>query len=46
MKPVRLAPEALRELDEAAIWYESRQPGLAGRSLDEFDSFLRQWDGV
>ena len=29
MKPIRLAPEAARELDEAADWYESRQSGLA-----------------
>jgi toxin ParE1/3/4 len=42
MKPVRLAPEAVRELDEAADWYESRQAGLAVRFLDEFDRVLSQ----
>jgi plasmid stabilization system protein ParE len=42
LKPVRLAPEAARELDEAAGWYESRQPGLARRFLDEFDALLPQ----
>lgn len=42
MKPVRLAPEAARELDEAAAWYESRQSGLANRFLDEFDAILPQ----
>jgi hypothetical protein len=26
MKPVRLAPEAVSELAEAAMWYESREP--------------------
>lgn len=40
MKPIRLAPEAARELDEAAAWYESRQSGLARRFLDEFDALL------
>lgn len=42
MKPIRLAPEAARELHEAAIWYESHQAGLASRFLDEFDSLLPQ----
>ena len=40
MKPIRLAPEAARELDEAADWYESRQSGLAARFLAEFDDLL------
>lgn len=42
MKPVRLAPEAARELNEAAVWYESRQSGLANRFLDELDALLPQ----
>jgi plasmid stabilization system protein ParE len=42
MKPVRLAPEAAREVDEAAGWYESRQAGLAVRFLDELDQTLLQ----
>jgi hypothetical protein len=29
-------------LDEAAVWYESRQAGLAGRFLDELASLLPQ----
>jgi plasmid stabilization system protein ParE len=37
-----LAPEAARELKEAATWYESRQTGLADRFLDEFDALLPQ----
>lgn len=40
MKPIRLAPEAARELDKAADWYEYRQPGLAVRFLGEFDDLL------
>src|SRR4051794_36004843 len=42
MKPVHLAAEALRELDEAAAWYEARQTGLADRFLEDFDSVLPQ----
>jgi plasmid stabilization system protein ParE len=42
LKPVRLSPEAARELNEAAVWYESRQSGLARRFLDEFDALLSQ----
>lgn len=37
MKPVSLSPEALVELTEAATWYETRQPGLAIRFLQEID---------
>lgn len=37
-----MAPEAARELNEAAVWYESRQSGLANRFLDEFDALLPQ----
>lgn len=40
MKPVRLAAEAARELNEAADWYEGRQPGLADRFLADFDDLL------
>jgi plasmid stabilization system protein ParE len=42
MKPIRLAPEAAQEADEAADWYELRQPGLAARFLAEIDSLLAQ----
>jgi toxin ParE1/3/4 len=37
VKPVRLAPEAVEELADSAAWYESRQPGLAAKFLDEFE---------
>ena len=37
MKPVGLSPEAILELIEAAAWYETRQPGLAIRFLQEID---------
>ena len=37
MKPVSLSPEAVVELAEAAAWYETRQPGLAIRFLQEVD---------
>jgi plasmid stabilization system protein ParE len=40
LKSIRLAPEAARELHDAAIWYESRQAGLANRFLDELDALL------
>ena len=40
MKPVRLAPEAVEELADSAVWYESRQPGLAAKFLDEFERTL------
>jgi plasmid stabilization system protein ParE len=37
VKPVGLSPEAVLELIEAAAWYETRQPGLAIRFLQEID---------
>ncbi|MEY4705663.1 MAG: hypothetical protein RL042_1868 [Nitrospirota bacterium] len=37
MKPVSLSPEAVQELAAAASWYETRQPGLAIRFLQEID---------
>ena len=37
MKSVRLSSEALQELAEAASWYETRQPGLAIRFLQDMD---------
>jgi toxin ParE1/3/4 len=41
MKPVRLAPEAVTELADAAVWYESRSPGLARSFLQEFETLLQ-----
>jgi plasmid stabilization system protein ParE len=40
VKPVRLSPEAVEELADSAAWYESRQPGLAAKFLDEFERTL------
>jgi hypothetical protein len=40
MKPVQLAPEAVTELAEAATWYESREPGLGDRFLEEVGGVL------
>ena len=37
MKPVSLSPEAVLELAEAASWYETRQPGLAVKFLQDID---------
>lgn len=37
VKSVRLSSEALQELAEAASWYETRQPGLAIRFLEDMD---------
>ena len=37
MKPVSLSPEAVVELIEATSWYETRQPGLAVKFLQEID---------
>ena len=41
MKPARQAPEAVTELADAAVWYESRSRGLAGKFLQEFETVLR-----
>ncbi|MDO8433570.1 MAG: hypothetical protein Q7S58_14290 [Candidatus Binatus sp.] len=41
MKSVRLAPETVAELSEAAAWYESQRPGLAEDFLNEFEAVLR-----
>jgi len=41
MKPARLAPEAVTELADAAVWYELRSRGLAGKFLQEFETVLR-----
>jgi toxin ParE1/3/4 len=41
MKPARLAPEAVTELADATVWYESRGSGLARKFLQEFETILR-----
>lgn len=35
-------PEADRELEAAALWYEERQPDLGRDFLDEFEHTLRR----
>jgi toxin ParE1/3/4 len=35
-------PEADQELEAAALWYETRQPGLGDDFLDEFERTLRR----
>ena len=42
MTEVRLAPEALDELSEAASWYEKRSEGLGGELLDEVEGVLQR----
>lgn len=37
---VRLAPEAMGELTEAALWYEQRSEGLGTELLDEVEQAL------
>jgi plasmid stabilization system protein ParE len=37
---VRLSPEAIDELVEAAVWYRARRPGLESEFLAEFDRVL------
>jgi hypothetical protein len=41
MKPARLAPEAVTELADVAVWYESRSQGLVSKFLQEFETVLR-----
>lgn len=40
MKVVRLSPEAIDELVEAAAWYRARRPGLESEFLAEVDRVL------
>lgn len=42
MKPFQVAPEAAREIDEAAMWYKSRQLGLGDDFITEFEDLLLQ----
>src|SRR3954469_15210009 len=39
-KLVRLEPEALAELEAAAVWYDSREPGLGNALLFEVSQLL------
>lgn len=40
MNVVRLSPEAVDEIVEAAVWYKARQPGLEIEFLAEIDRVL------
>lgn len=40
LKPVRLEPEALAELEAAAIWYDGREAGLGSALLLEVSQVL------
>ncbi len=40
MNVVRLSPEAIDELVEAAVWYRARRPRLESEFLAEFDRVL------
>ena len=42
MSEVRLAPEAVDELNEAATWYEERSEGLGTELLDEVEKVLQR----
>ena len=38
---IKVSKEAARELEEAAIWYESEQASLGSRFLDAFDDAIQ-----
>ena len=40
MSVVRLSPEAINELVEAAAWYRAQRPGLESELLDEVERVL------
>ena len=40
MNVVRLSPEAIDELVEAAVWYRGRRPGLESEFLNEVERVL------
>jgi hypothetical protein len=39
-RPFRTEPEASAELENAAVWYESRRPGLGVEFLEAVDATL------
>jgi toxin ParE1/3/4 len=41
MSIVKISPEAAKELEEAAVWYESEQIGLGSRFLASFEHALK-----
>ena len=40
MRPLRIRPGALREIDEAFEWYRKRSPQAAGEFLEQLDAAL------
>jgi toxin ParE1/3/4 len=46
MSGVRLAPEAVDELGEAASWYEERSGGLGAELLDEVEEVLQRIEAL
>jgi len=40
VKRVRLAPQALAELEDAAVWYESREHGVGRQFVREVERLL------
>ena len=42
MRKLVTRPQAQFDVEEAGIWYETRQPGLGLRFLDELDSVMRR----
>jgi len=41
-RPFRNEPEASTELEEAALWYEGRRPGLGTEFLEAVDATLKR----
>lgn len=39
-RPFRIEPEASAELEDAAVWYEGRRPGLGVEFLEAVDATL------
>ncbi len=44
IRPFRPEPEATAELEAAALWYNSRRPGLGVEFIEAFDHVLEQID--
>ena len=40
MKPFKFHPEALEEVEEAAVFYEDRQPGLGNRFMEALEDMI------
>ncbi len=40
MRPLRIRPRALREIDDAFEWYRKRSPQAAGEFLEQLDDAL------